>query len=52
MTLPYENATSGEKAVQDMQKLLRAFGCGSFGQMMDYDKGELLVQFTYRGTPV
>ena len=52
MSLPYENATSGERAVQDMQKLLRGFGCGSFGQMMDYEKGELLVQFTYRGTPV
>lgn len=52
MSLPYENATSGERAVQDMQKLLRGFGCGSFGQMMDYEKGELLVQFTYRGMPV
>lgn len=52
MSLPYENATSGEKAVQDMQKLLRSFGCGSFGQMMDYDKGELMVQFTYRQMPV
>lgn len=49
MGLPYETATSGERAVQDMQKLLRGFGCGSFGQMMDYEKGELLVQFTYRG---
>lgn len=52
MSLPYEHATSGEKAVQDMQKLLRAFGCGKFGQMMDYDRGELLVQFEYRSMPV
>jgi hypothetical protein len=52
MSLPYENATSGKKAIDDMQKLLQAFGCGSFGQMMDFDKGELLVQFTYRGRQV
>lgn len=52
MALPYENATSGEKAVKDMQKLLQEFGCGSFGQMMNFETGELLVQFTYRGQPV
>ena len=52
MSLPYENATSGERAVQDMQKILRGFGCSSFGQMMDYETGELLVQFKYKGRPV
>ncbi len=52
MSLPYENTTSGEKAVSDMQKVLRAFGCSKFGQMLDYDAGELLVQFEYRGQPV
>lgn len=52
MSLPYESATSGDRAVQDMQKVLRSFGCGKFGHMMDFDKGELLVQFEYRGTPV
>ncbi len=52
MPLPYENATSGERAIQDMQKILRAFGCSSFGQMTNYDEGVLLVQFTYRGTPI
>lgn len=52
MSLPYEAATSGEKAVNDMQKILRAFGCGKFGHMMNYDDGELLVQFEYRGRPV
>ena len=35
-----------------MHKLLRAFGCGKFGQMMDYDAGVLMVQFEYRGMPV
>lgn len=52
MSLPYENTTSGEKAVTDMQKVLRAFGCSKFGQMLDYDNGELLIQFEYRGRPV
>lgn len=49
MSLPYETATSGEKAVNDMQKLLRGFGCQKFGHMMDFGAGELLVQFEYRG---
>lgn len=52
MSLPYEGATSGERAVQDMQKILRAFGCSKFGHMLDYDAGELLVQFEYRNRPV
>lgn len=52
MTLPYENSTSGERAINDMQKLLRTFGCNKFGHMLDYDAGELLVQFEYRGKQV
>lgn len=52
MSLPYENATSGNNAIQEMQKTLRAFGCQSFGHMLDYSTGELLVQFEYRGRKV
>ena len=52
MGLPYETATSGERAINDMQKILRGFGCGKFGHMMDFDKGELLVQFEHRGHQV
>jgi hypothetical protein len=52
MAMPYESATSGERAIKDMQKLLQEFGCGSFGQMMNFETGELLVQFTYRGQQV
>jgi hypothetical protein len=52
MELPYENATSGERAVKDMQKILQAFGCSSFGHMIDFANGELLVQFRYRDYPV
>lgn len=49
MALPYENATSGDRAINDMQKILQRFGCGAFGQMMDYEKRELMIQFKYRG---
>lgn len=52
MSLPYENSTSGDRAIQDMQKILRGFGCGKFGHMLDYDAGELIVQFEHRGRPV
>lgn len=52
MALPYESAKSGERAVQDMQKILRGFGCSKFGHMLDFDAGELLVQFEHRGRPV
>lgn len=52
MALPYENTTSGERAVTDMQKILRGFGCSKFGHMLNFDDGELLVQFEHRGRPV
>ena len=52
MALPYETAKSGERAVQDIQKILRGFGCSKFGHMLDFDAGELLVQFEHRGRPV
>lgn len=52
MTLPYENATSGKGAIDDMQKIMRAFGATSFGCMEDYAKGEVLVQFEWKGKRV
>jgi hypothetical protein len=52
MPLPYENATSGEKALGEIQKLLRGFGCSKFGSMSDDEAQEVLVQFEYRGRPV
>ena len=48
MTLPYENATSGERALGEIQKLLRGFGCNKFGSMIDDGDGTVLVQFVYR----
>jgi hypothetical protein len=52
MTLPYQNSTSGERALGEIQKLLRGFGCNKFGSMVDDGAGEILVQFEYRGRPV
>lgn len=52
MSLPYENASSGDRALGDMQKILRHFGCNKFGNMVDDENGELLVQFEYRGRKV
>lgn len=48
MTLPYENATSGKNAIEDMQKILRGFGTSSFGCMENFDVGEVIVQFEWR----
>ena len=48
MSLPYEGATSGSRALDDIQKVLTTFGCQRFGTMTDNDAGEIIVQFTYR----
>lgn len=52
MSLPYETATSGEKALGEIQKVLRSFGCNKFGSMADDDAKEIMVQFEYRGRMV
>ena len=52
MSLPYASATSGEKALGEIQKILRSFGCTKFGSMVDDEKQELLLQFEYRGRMV
>lgn len=50
--LPYENATSGDKAIAEMQKILRAYGCRKFATGNDYDTGNLFVQFEHQGRVV
>lgn len=52
MSLPYENATSGDKAIGEIQKMLRAFGCQRFATGEDYESGELFIQFEHRGRQV
>lgn len=52
MSLPYENATSGGAALDEIGKILNRFGCDRFGTMTDNAAGELVVQFTHRGKDV
>lgn len=52
MPLPYENATSGNRAIEDIQKMLRSFGCTKFATGEDFESGELFVQFEHRGRMV
>ena len=52
MSLPYENATSGERALGEIQKLLRGFGCNRFGSMTDDGAQEIMVQFERHGRRV
>jgi hypothetical protein len=52
MALPYENVTSGAKAMDEIQKILQRFGCSSFGHMTDFQEGKLIVQFKYNETPI
>jgi hypothetical protein len=48
VTLPYENATSGKNALDETQRILRAFGASSFGVMEDFAAGTVMVQFVWR----
>jgi len=50
--LPYENTTSGDKAISQIQKMLRNLGCSKFGTMTDDDDNSVIVQFKYRGSMV
>lgn len=52
MSLPYENATSGEKALLEVQKILAQFGCQAFGTMQDIEHGEVIVHFRWQGREV
>ena len=49
MTLPYENSTVGKKALLDIEKNLRNFGCTKFASGEDYESGEIFIQFERLG---
>lgn len=49
MSLPYSNATSGQNALNDIQKVLREFGCSKFATGTDWDTGEVFIQFEHMG---
>lgn len=52
MTLPYSNATSGDKALGEIQSILRQFGCTKFGSWLNFETGDLTVQFMYRNQTI
>jgi hypothetical protein len=52
MTVPYATATSGEKARDEILKILRRFGCESVGFMDDFNKHEVVLAFVHRGRPI
>lgn len=50
--VPYEHATSGNKAKLEIEDLLLNFGCTGFGSYENVEREEVLVQFVYRGQEV
>lgn len=52
MTVPYEGATSGGKARDEIVKLLRRFGCESVGFMDDFEDHSVLLAFKHRSRPI
>lgn len=52
MGLPYENATSGTNAMNDIRKALQAFGCTKFASGEDFESGDLFVQFEHNGRSI
>lgn len=52
MTVPYESASSGIKARDEIVKLLQRFGCESVGFMDDFAEKSVMLAFTHRGRQV
>lgn len=52
VTVPYEKATTGEKARGEVVKMLRKFGCESVGYMDDFANKAVILGFKHRGRPV
>ena len=51
-SLPYSDATSGVRAYEEIEKILRGFGCTHFGVMNDWEHGAVILQFQYRNRQV
>lgn len=49
MSIPYSEATGGDRARGEIEKVLRAFGCTKFASGQDFATGEAFVQFEHRG---
>lgn len=52
MSLPYASTTSGRAAMDDIRKIIQAFGCSKFAPMEDFEAGKVIIQFEYRGRMV
>lgn len=52
MGVPYEGATTGVKARDEIIKTLRRFGCESVGFMDDFEAHEVILAFKHRGRDV
>lgn len=52
MSIPYESATAGDNALNQMQKTLASFGCQSFGTMTDNERQVMIVAFKWRDRQV
>lgn len=52
LSVPYENATSGAAAREEISKLLRRFGAEKVGFMDNFSTSEVVLQFVHHGRPV
>jgi hypothetical protein len=50
--VPYEGATSGSAAREEIVRLLRRFGCESVGFMDDFEQHTIFLAFKHRGRDV
>ena len=50
--VPYASVTAGQRARDEITKVLRRLGCESIGFMDNFEKQELLLQFTHRGRQI
>ena len=51
-SLPYSNATSGQRALDEIQRILKKFGCSKFAYGTDWETGEIFIQFEHRSRPI
>lgn len=52
MAVPYERATTGRDATDQIRRILQDFGCTKYAPMEDFAAGEVTIQFEYRGRMV
>jgi hypothetical protein len=50
--VPYASASAGQRARDEISKVLRRFGCESIGFMDDFEQHEVLLAFKHRGRQV